>query len=286
MSKGLGFIHKKGVLEAEVWAMLIEAGGTPVTLEFWRLGRLFFFFGSSRSSLLRVDFFLVARELSCPMTYRILFLWSGIEPVSPALEGGFLTIGPPGKPLGRLFNLAIKPPSPKVSKRHLWVLKDVLQGQGTEGKGPVPRSQMGQCCQGCWAAPLIGVWPGQRTGGSRSADILQWIPSRMRYSNIPLLISICQNLVFNNLSLGLNSISQKTECVCGGARCGAGDVFFCCCFAFHFLVEPWGLWGLSSPTRYWTSAQGLNLGTWQREHGVLSTGLPGNSGRLVLFHSF
>lgn len=74
MSKGLGFIQKKGVLEAEVWVMLIEAGGTPVTVEFQRLGRLFFFFGSSRSSLLRVDFLLVARALSCPMAYSILFL--------------------------------------------------------------------------------------------------------------------------------------------------------------------------------------------------------------------
>lgn len=85
-------------------------------------------------------------------------------------------------------------------------------------------------CLGRWAAPLIGVWPGQRTGGSRSADILQWIPSQMWYSNIPLLISIGENIIWNNLSLGLNSISQKTVCVLGG---GGGCCFLlllCFCF--------------------------------------------------------
>ena len=35
--------------------------------------------------------------LSCPMTCGILVPWLGIEPLSPALEGRFLTTGPPGK---------------------------------------------------------------------------------------------------------------------------------------------------------------------------------------------
>ena len=35
---------------------------------------------------------------------RILVLWPGIEPVSPPLQGGFLTIGPPGKSLSTLIN--------------------------------------------------------------------------------------------------------------------------------------------------------------------------------------
>ena len=52
----------------------------------------------------------------------------------------------------------------------------------------------------------------------------------MRYSNIPLLISIGENLVFNNLSLGLNSISQKTECVRG-----AGQGAFCVVVALLLL---------------------------------------------------
>ena len=39
----------------------------------------------------------VAQGLSCPVAYGILVPRPGIEPVSPALEGGFLTTGPPGK---------------------------------------------------------------------------------------------------------------------------------------------------------------------------------------------
>ena len=80
---------------------------------------------------------------------------------------------------------------------------------------------------------------------SRSADILQRIPSQMRYSNIPLLISIGENLVFNNLSLGLNSILQQTQCVCVSGWGGEeGFIVFCCCFVFAFLAEPGGLWDL------------------------------------------
>ena len=35
--------------------------------------------------------------LSCSTAYGILVPWPGIEPSSPALQGGFLTTGPPGK---------------------------------------------------------------------------------------------------------------------------------------------------------------------------------------------
>ena len=35
--------------------------------------------------------------LSCPMACGILFPRPGVNPASPALEGGFLTTGPPGK---------------------------------------------------------------------------------------------------------------------------------------------------------------------------------------------
>ena len=35
--------------------------------------------------------------LSCPVPCGILVPQQGIEPVSPALQGGFLSIGPPGK---------------------------------------------------------------------------------------------------------------------------------------------------------------------------------------------
>ena len=41
----------------------------------------------------------VACRLSCPAACGILAPWSGVEPTSPALEGEFLTTGPPGKSL-------------------------------------------------------------------------------------------------------------------------------------------------------------------------------------------
>ena len=39
-----------------------------------------------------------ALGLSCPAACGILVPWLGIEPASPALEGGFLTTGPQGSP--------------------------------------------------------------------------------------------------------------------------------------------------------------------------------------------
>ena len=49
----------------------------------------------------------VAHGLSCPAARGILVPQPGIEPATPALEGGFLTIGPPGKsPI--LFNFQIE----------------------------------------------------------------------------------------------------------------------------------------------------------------------------------
>ena len=36
-------------------------------------------------------------ELSCPVAHEILGPWPGLEHMSPALKGGFLTAGPPGK---------------------------------------------------------------------------------------------------------------------------------------------------------------------------------------------
>ena len=35
--------------------------------------------------------------LSCPEACGVLVPWPGMEPMSPALEGGFLTTGPPVK---------------------------------------------------------------------------------------------------------------------------------------------------------------------------------------------
>ena len=47
----------------------------------------------------------VACGLSCPAACGILVPRPGIEPASPALEGGFLTTGPPGKSPELLFFL-------------------------------------------------------------------------------------------------------------------------------------------------------------------------------------
>ena len=46
------------------------------------------------------------RGLSCPMARGILVPRPGIEPPSPALEGRFLTTGPPGKSL-KFFRILI-----------------------------------------------------------------------------------------------------------------------------------------------------------------------------------
>ena len=57
-------------------------------------------------SLRHTGFSLVAaHRLSCPTVCGILVPWPGIEPTSPALEGRFLTTGPPGKSLVLLYLL-------------------------------------------------------------------------------------------------------------------------------------------------------------------------------------
>ena len=48
----------------------------------------------------------VALRLSCSEAYGILLPQPGIEPASPALQGGFLTTGPSGKSLRRYSLLA------------------------------------------------------------------------------------------------------------------------------------------------------------------------------------
>ena len=50
-------------------------------------------------SLRRASSVVVAHGLSCPAACGILVPRLGIEPTSPALEGGFFTTGPPGKSL-------------------------------------------------------------------------------------------------------------------------------------------------------------------------------------------
>ena len=56
-----------------------------------------FFCGCAGSPLSGPASLVVAHRFSCPTTCRILVPLPGIKPVSPALEGRFLTTGPPGK---------------------------------------------------------------------------------------------------------------------------------------------------------------------------------------------
>ena len=46
-------------------------------------------------------------RLGCSVAYGILVPWPGIEPASPALQGGFLTTGPPGKSFISFYDLKI-----------------------------------------------------------------------------------------------------------------------------------------------------------------------------------
>ena len=47
---------------------------------------------------------------SCPTAHKLFFPQPGTEPVSSALEGGFLTTGPPGEPLMVSCCLPLPPP--------------------------------------------------------------------------------------------------------------------------------------------------------------------------------
>ena len=55
-------------------------------------------------SFQRAGSVVAACGLSCPVACRILVPRPGIEPASPALEGGFSTTGPPGKSPFRYFD--------------------------------------------------------------------------------------------------------------------------------------------------------------------------------------
>ena len=50
-----------------------------------------------------IQSFISDQGLVAPVAWGILVPWPGAEPISPALEGGFLTTGPPGKSLKDLF---------------------------------------------------------------------------------------------------------------------------------------------------------------------------------------
>ena len=73
-------------------------------------------------SLRHVSSVVVAQGLSCPAACGILVPPPGMEPVSPALEGGFFTTGPPGKFRYFIFLKAIVSSIFKVSFYSLFFL--------------------------------------------------------------------------------------------------------------------------------------------------------------------
>ena len=85
-----------------------------------------------------------ACRLSCPTARGILVPQPGIEPASPALEGGFLTTGPPGKSLcwsgvswvvseteslasGDFYHLLLPHQNPCLPCVCIWLIRFVVQ---------------------------------------------------------------------------------------------------------------------------------------------------------------
>lgn len=60
---------------------------------------------------------------------------------------------------------------------------------------------MGRHHQECGATPVKRGYPGIQQEGGMDADILQWVLSPMRYSDLSLVISEDEKPVFNDLSL-------------------------------------------------------------------------------------
>ena len=71
----------------------------------------------------------VGHRLSCPTARGILVSRPGIEPVSPALAGRFLTTGPPGKSLNRDLTEFME----KEMAAHSSVLAWRIPGMGEPG---------------------------------------------------------------------------------------------------------------------------------------------------------
>ena len=76
---------------------------------------IFIYFGCTRSSLQHMGSVVVVLQCSCPEVCGILVPQPGIEPESSALEGGFLTIGLPGK-----SPFLKSDPEVGLSRRSLW----------------------------------------------------------------------------------------------------------------------------------------------------------------------
>ena len=77
--------------------------GMRASLQLWREGFLSVVCGTRALSWRHTSSVVVVRGLSCPAARGILVPRPGIEPASPALEGGFFTTGPLGKSLNDIL---------------------------------------------------------------------------------------------------------------------------------------------------------------------------------------
>ena len=86
---------------------LLSSCGAWTSLQLWLAGSrrcgLCSLWHAGSLQLTCTSSLVVARRISCPTACGILVPQPGIEPTSPALEGRFFTIGPPGKSLKRIL---------------------------------------------------------------------------------------------------------------------------------------------------------------------------------------
>ena len=104
---------------------LLSSCGSQSSLKLWRAGsRVCVLCGQQHAGSL-----VEACGLSCPAACGILAPRPGIEPASPALEGGFFTTGPPGK---SHLNLKCTSCSLKTQKV-VFLLRFLILYQGLSG---------------------------------------------------------------------------------------------------------------------------------------------------------
>ena len=99
-------------------------------------------------------------ELSCPVACRILAPQPGVEPISSALEGIFLTTGPPERSLLKPCILSSSSPNHQFSLFSCSVVSDSLWPHGLQHTrapclSPTPRSYSNSCPLRRWCHPTI-----------------------------------------------------------------------------------------------------------------------------------
>ena len=108
--------------------------------------------------------------LSCPRACGVLVPQPGIEPTFPALEGGFLTTGPPGESLELVLVLGYRLSyCTKKTPKKLWLKKDCFLSQITvlgevAGGGSAPPVISEPRCPLSYSFTVLGSWaqPGLR----------------------------------------------------------------------------------------------------------------------------